>query len=73
MLHKECNCNYNKVMVVTLTANCWFYRKFWAIISASLEFFWLILGSFYEEIGLFFNQHLATLFRNLPLQAKNRT
>jgi len=52
MLHKECNCN--KVMVVTFIANCQFYRKIWAIIWATLEYFWLIWGLFYEEIGLFF-------------------
>ena len=45
---QDCNCN--KIMVVTFTANCYFYRIFWA----SLEFWGLVLGLFYEDIGLFF-------------------
>jgi len=44
--------------VVTFTANCWFYRIFWAVIWASWEFFW---AGFMRTLGWLFNQHLAAL------------
>jgi len=41
-------------MVVTFTANCYFYRIFWAVIGLVWSFFGLVLGLFYEEIRLVF-------------------
>ena len=63
VLHKYCNCN--KIMVVTFTANCWFYRKFWAVMWASLELFGWSWAWFMRTLGCFFNQHLATLICSL--------
>jgi len=52
VLYKECNCN--AIMVVTSTAKCESYHIFWAVIWAGLKFFGLVLGLFYEGIGLVF-------------------
>ena len=60
VLHKDCNCN--KIMAVTFTANCY---SFIAYFGLRFGLDWSFLGWFWacfmRTLSCFFNQHLATL------------